>query len=147
LQLTRADIAALIPHTGAMCLLDGVVAWDEDRIQCVSESHHDPANPLRIGGQLPAVCGIEYAAQAMAAHGGLAGKVSGRPRTGFLASVRDVTCHRGRLDDIEGRLVVEAARVMGDGNRVIYEFRLKVGDVDVLSGRAAVVLDADEGSA
>jgi predicted hotdog family 3-hydroxylacyl-ACP dehydratase len=141
MQLTRADIAGLIPHAGAMCLLDGVVAWDDDRIRCVSDSHHDPANPLRAGGRLPAVCGIEYAAQAMAAHGGL--KARGRPRTGFLASVRDVACHRERLDDIEGRLVVEAVSVMGDGNRMIYEFRLWVGDVEVLSGRATVVLDAD----
>jgi len=142
LQLTRGDIAALIPHAGAMCLLDGVIHWDEDRIRCVSTSHHDAANPLRTDGQLPAVCGIEYAAQAMAAHGGLAGKTRGRPRTGFLASVRDVVCHRGRLDDIEGSLVVEAVRLLRDGDRVVYEFRLWVGDVEVLSGRAAVVLDA-----
>ena len=26
--LGRAGIAALIPHAGAMCLLDRVVAWD-----------------------------------------------------------------------------------------------------------------------
>jgi len=142
-QLTREDIAALIPHAGAMCLLDGVVAWDENHIRCMGESHRDPGNPLRAGGQLLAVCGIEYAAQAMAAHGGLAGKVRGRPRAGYLASLRDVVCLRTRLDDLEGSLFVDVVRVMGDGNHVIYEFRLWVGSVEVLSGRAAVVLDAE----
>jgi len=142
MRLTRAEIAGLIPHAGAMCLLDGVVSWDENRIRCVSRSHLDTGNPLRAEGRLPAVCGIEYAAQAMAVHGGLAGKTRGRPRAGFLASVRDVVCRRDRLDDLDGGLLVEAVRVLGDEARVIYEFRLWVGETEVLSGRAAVVLDA-----
>ena len=140
--VTRAEIAGLIPHTGAMCLLDGVVSWDENRIRCVSRSHLDTGNPLRAGDRLPAVCGIEYAAQAMATHGGLAGGTHGRPRAGYLASLRDVVCRRDRLDDLDGDLVVEAERVMGDEDRVIYEFKLWVGGMEVLSGRAAVVLDA-----
>lgn len=139
--MTRAQIAGLIPHAGAMCLLDGVLSWDENRIRCVSRSHLDTGNPLRAGGLLPAVCGIEYAAQAMAVHGGLAGKVRDRPLAGFLASVRGVTCSRDRLDDLDGNLFVEAVRVLGDEARVIYEFRLWVGEMEVLSGRAAVVLD------
>jgi len=142
MRLNQAEIAGLIPHAGAMCLLDGVVDWDENRIRCVSRSHLDAGNPLRAGGRLPAVCGIEYAAQAMAIHGGLAGSARARPRAGYLASVRDVVCRRERLDDLEGDLVVEAERLMGDEDRVIYEFRLRVGDAEVLSGRAAVVLDA-----
>jgi len=142
MRLTRAEIAGLIPHAGAMCLLDGVVHWDEDRIRCVSRSHLDAGNPLRAGGRLPAVCGIEYAAQAMATHGGLAGSTRGRPRAGYLASLRDVVCLRDRLDDLDGELVVEAERVLGDGDRVVYEFKVWVGGTEVLSGRAAVVLDA-----
>ncbi len=142
MRLTRAEIAGLIPHAGAMCLLDGVVHWDEDRIRCVSRSHLDTGNPLRAGGRMPAVCGIEYAAQAMAAHGGLAGGTRGRPRAGYLASLRDVVCRRDRLDDLDGDLVVEAERVLVDEGRVIYEFKVWVGEMEVLSGRAAVVLDA-----
>jgi len=146
-RLTRKEIAALIPHTGAMCLLDGVVDWDEQRIRCVSRTHLDAGNPLRAGGRLPAICGIEYAAQAMAVHGGLAGPVRGKPARGGLASVREVTCRRERLDELEGDLVVEAGRVMGDDARVIYEFRLSVADEEVMTGRAAVVLDGGRGEA
>jgi len=142
MRLSRNEIARLIPHAGAMCLLDEVVAWDDMRIRCTSRSHLDAGNPLRAGGQLPAVCGIEYAAQAMAVHGGLHGKKEGRPRAGYLASLRDVSCRRDRLDDLDGELVIEAERVMGDGDRVIYEFRLSAGGEEILSGRAAVVLDA-----
>ena len=142
MQLTRADIERLIPHSGAMCLLDGVAHWDESTIRCVTRTHLDAGNPMRSHGRLPALCGIEYAAQAMAVHGGLAGKARSKPRSGYLASVRDVTCRRARLDDLEGELVIEAQRVMGDEDRVVYEFRLSIGNVQLLAGRAAVVLDA-----
>lgn len=142
MRLTRTEIAGLIPHAGAMCLLDGVVEWDANRISCVSRSHRDADNPLRMEGRLPAVCGVEYAAQAMAVHGGLAGKTAGRPRAGYLASLRDVVCRGGRLDDLEGDLVVEAEQVAGDGAQVIYRFRLRVGTIEVLSGQALVVLDS-----
>ena len=139
--VTRAEIARLIPHSGAMCLLDGVLQWDSSRIRCVSRSHRAPDNPLRAGGRLPAVCGVEYAAQAMAVHGGLATNARGKPRRGLLASVRDVECRRSRLDDLDGDLIVEAELEAGDGSRVIYHFTLRVGEVEVLNGRAAVVLD------
>lgn len=138
----KADIARLIPHAGAMCLLDGVVRWDPARIRCISRTHRDIENPLRAGGQLPAVCGIEYAAQAMAVHGGLAGTIGSRPKSGYLVSLRDVIFRQSRLDNLEGDLVVDAEQLMGDQNRVIYQFALRVGTVEVLSGRATVVLDA-----
>jgi predicted hotdog family 3-hydroxylacyl-ACP dehydratase len=140
--LSRAEIAGLIPHAGAMCLLDGVTQWDATRIRCVSRSHLDPDNPMRAGGCLPALCGIEYAAQAMAVHGGLAGPVQDKPRRGLLASLREVVCRRQRLDDLDGELIVEAVREAGDGGRVIYRFEVRVGEIEVLTGRAAVVLDA-----
>jgi len=139
--VSRAEIAGLIPHGGDMCLLDGVLQWDAKRILCVSRSHRSGENPLRAAGRLPAVCGVEYAAQAMAVHGGLAGKVAGRPRAGYLASLKDVECRRERLDDLEGDLIVEAEQVAGDGAHVIYRFKLQVGQVEVLSGQALVVLD------
>ena len=142
-MLNHAAIAALIPHAGAMCLLDRVASWDAEGIRCAAVSHRDPANPLRSGGALPALCGIEYAAQAMAVHGGLSGAAGEKPRSGFLASLRDVACNRERLDDLPGELTVAATRLMGDEARVIYEFTLQAGEIPVLSGRATVVLNAE----
>lgn len=140
--VTKADIARLIPHAGAMCLVDGVVQWDSAQIRCISGNHRDLGNPLRVGGQLPAICGIEYAAQAMAIHGGLAGMTGSKPKTGYLVSLREVICLRSRLDNLEGDLIVDAEQLMGDQNRVMYKFALRVGAVEVLRGRATVVLDA-----
>ncbi len=141
-MLSKAQIAGLIPHAGSMCLLDEVLAWDSTTIRTSSQSHRDPHNPMRVAGHLCALCGIEYAAQSMAIHGGLSAAVAGTPSAGYLASVRDVSCFQRRLDGPDGALTVEAERLMGDASRVIYRFTLWVGETEVLNGRAAVVLDA-----
>jgi len=60
---------------------------------------------------------------------------------GYLASLREVRCRRTRLDDLEGDLIVEVERLMGEASRVIYSFEVGVGGIEVLRGRAAVVLE------
>jgi predicted hotdog family 3-hydroxylacyl-ACP dehydratase len=151
MRLNRDEIAALIPHAGSMVLLDSVVEWDEGRIVCLTTMHRDRANPLYVAGQLSSVCGIEFAAQAMAVHGALLKRrdraiedaengAATPPRAGFLASVRSVDLHVARLDDVRSVLTIEAVREAGDGDRVLYRFDLRAGDASLVSGRAAVVL-------
>lgn len=140
--LTRDEIAKRIPHRGAMCLLDGVLAWNETSIRCVSGRHRLADNPLRQDGRLGALCAIEFAAQAMALHGGLAGLVGTAPRAGYLASLRDVACRCDRLDEISGDLVIDAIRLMGEEALVIYSFAVSGDARDLVTGRATVILDA-----
>lgn len=130
----------MIPHAGRMCLLDEVIDWNAETIRCRSTSHRDRDNPLRAGGELPVLCGIEYAAQAMAVHGRLSAAVRERPRAGYLAAVSDVVCRLRRLDDVPGDLLVEAQRLAGDEARVLYGFSLLAGGKEALSGKATVVL-------
>ena len=141
-MLDRAAIAARIPHQGAMCLLAAVVDWSETAISCSAVSHSDPANPLRAAGRLGAANGIEYAAQAMAIHGALLANVDDQPRQGYLTSVRNVSLHVARLDDLPGALDVRAERLSGDANNILYQFSLDHEGRCLLEGRAAVVLDA-----
>jgi predicted hotdog family 3-hydroxylacyl-ACP dehydratase len=139
--LDHAWIAERIPHSGAMCLLDHVETWSDEGIRCVATSHVDPDNPLRSNGRLASVCGIEYAAQAMAVHGAALATQTQRPRAGFLASLRNVEAHVERLDTLDGPLIVEAERIGGDANNVLYSFTLRCGAQVVMTGRAAVILD------
>ena len=144
-MLTRDEIAARIPHQGAMCLLARVDAWDGESICATATSHRDPANPLRNDGRLGAANAIEYAAQAMALHGALlagATEHTHRPRTGYLTSVRSVELHVARLDDLADDLDIRAERLSGDDNHVLYAFTVTAGATIVASGRAAVVLDS-----
>jgi predicted hotdog family 3-hydroxylacyl-ACP dehydratase len=140
----KADIAALIPHAGAMCLLDSVLRWDDRSITCLASGHRDANHPLARDGRLDSVCGIEYAAQAMAVHFGLtAGR---RPTSGYLASVRDVIRHAERLDRVPEDIEVTATLLAGDATGAVYGFLLRGGAAMLLEGRAAVVLDGDRRS-
>ena len=141
-QLDQARIRGLIPHDGAMCLLDAVLGWDADSIRCTAASHRDPGNPLRRGGRLWAVCPLAYAAQAMALHGALTAQAGERARPGMLASVRDARCHVSRLDAIRGDLTIAAQRLLSEGTRVIYGFTVDGEGRRLAEGRAAVVLGA-----
>jgi len=132
-------IRDLVPHQGAMCLLEEVLQWDENAIACRAVSHRDPANPLRSGGALSAVMGVEYAAQAVAVHGGLSRKAE-KPKKGYLAALRDVECLVERLDTEAGDLVVRATRVAAESGRLLYDFRIESGGRDLLKGRLSVVL-------
>ena len=152
--IDKPGIARLIPHAGAMCLLDGVLSRDAPSIRCVTGSHRATDNPLRRDGRLGILCGVEYAAQAMALHDALGhdalghdalghdalGTFGERPRAGYLASLRAVRCHCDRLDLLPGKLIVEAERLHGGADRAIYGFALRhAGDL-LLEGRAAVVV-------
>ncbi|HYM02479.1 MAG TPA: phosphotransferase [Stellaceae bacterium] len=138
--LDREQIAALIPHAGAMCLLDGLLQWDVSSIRCRSRRHLTIDNPLRRAGGLGALCGIEFAAQAMALHGRLATGAGEGPKAGYLASLRDVTCRRQRLDLLEGDLIIIAERLAGDESQALYRFAVECDGVELLAGRAAVLL-------
>ena len=140
--LGRSEIGGLIPHAGAMCLLDTVRFWDATTIVCTASSHRNAGNPLASDGALNAFCGIEYAAQAMAVHGALTATTGRRPAAGYLASVREVTCHAARLDRLADDLEVTATRLAGNEATALYAFSLRSGAAAILSGRAAVVLDA-----
>lgn len=141
-MLNAVDIARRIPHQGSMCLLDFVTQWDDTTIVCTASSHRALDNPLRTHGRLGAACGVEYAAQAMAVHGSLLAQAGGAPRVGYLASVRSVELRVPRLDGIAGDLTITAERITGDANNILYRFTVAADGQTLLTGRAAVVLDA-----
>lgn len=143
----KAAIAKVIPHAGNMCLLNSVLQCDAQRIRCTSGTHRDIQNPMRSGDELSALCGIEYAAQAMAVHGVMGGQIDKKPRAGYLASLRDVACSSMRLDTLAEDLIIDAEKIMGDEARVIYQFSIHAGQHEIISGRATVVLDADKAAA
>ena len=146
-------IRQLVPHAGRMCLLERVVEYDDLSILCETNSHLDPDNPLRHSGHLSGLCGIEYAAQAMALHGALKSPQASPPtgrktgpattsvRHGYLASVRDVQCSARYLDIFAAPLMIGAELVFEDASRVIYSFTIEASESELITGRAVVVLE------
>lgn len=142
--IDSAQIQKLIPHAGKMSLLSAVLRWDATHITCAASSHRDSDNPMSRGGKVPTLAGIEYAAQAMAVHGGLTGLVGQRPRAGFLVNVRDIQAESEYLSDYKDDLQVDAEQLISGENSVTYSFRIRSAEHELLSGRAMVVMDAGE---
>jgi predicted hotdog family 3-hydroxylacyl-ACP dehydratase len=141
--LEHTSIAARVPHSGAMCLLDAVLSWTTDDIDCRIVNHADPRHPLRLHGVLPSASALEYASQAMALHGSLCAPAHAAPTPGFVASARDLRLHVARLDDAPGPLRVRASRLAGAASQAMYRFELHDARQRLLvEGRATVVLNA-----
>ncbi|MFN7696100.1 MAG: hydroxymyristoyl-ACP dehydratase [Burkholderiales bacterium] len=140
--LDRDGIAARIPHSGSMCLLESLLSWNADYALCRATSHQDANNPLRSPGGLLAPVAIEYASQVMALHGALTAVAGQAPSAGFLAAARGVNLHVARLDDVPGPLQVSVTRLAGAEAQALYRFELhdEAGRL-LVDGRATVVLN------
>lgn len=140
-MLAKTDWKHLIPHQGAMCLLDAVVAWDETAIHAISETHHHTDHPLRSEQGLHAVHLAEYGAQAMAVHGALLDRQRGHAmaRPGRLVSLRDVMLAVEYVDVPHGHLDVHAQRIHADESGAQYSFRVEHEGRMLVEGRATVI--------
>ena len=138
--INKAEIRTLIPHSGLMCLLDEVTLWDDRSITCVTNTHRDPANPLRRDGRLSALHAFEYGAQAAAVHGGLRARSVGEiAQPGYLAALRDAHLHAAHLDDIASPLRICANHLVGEGANTIYECRVLAGNILLANGRITII--------
>ena len=140
--LSKAEVCRLIPHDGIMCLLDQVEQWDETSITCKTASHSNAMNPLRRDNQLEAICGLEYAAQAMAAHVGLQEESTMKPKLyiGYLGAVRNLTLRVSRLDNVNESLTIHATQLVRQMSSFIYTFRISADGQELLDGRASIFL-------
>lgn len=140
-MIGREDILKLVPHQGAMCLWDEVVAWDAGTITLRAHNHRDPSHPLRSDDRLRAIHLCEYGAQAMAVHGGLRARASGGvAKPGLLVALRGVDLHVARIDDLPAALEC-AAQVLIDGDAGWqYGFRITHAGTLLAEGRAAVMI-------
>src|SRR5437868_13545758 len=135
MHIEKPEIRTLIPHAGSMCLLNNVINWDDESIVCTTNTHRDPANPLRRDGRLSAVHALEYAAQAAAVHGGLRARAAGVTASpGYLAALRDARLHVMRLDDVASPLQICAYRLFGETANTVYECRVSAGDILLADG-------------
>lgn len=138
------DVAALIPHAGAMRLIDRVDAVASEEVVCATRTHLSPDNPLRVNGVLPASAAIEYAAQAMAVHAAVSR--GGPPRRGFLAVASGVRWTADRLDATPDTLEIRATRLAAVGGGAQYAFTVSAGTAVEVSGTLTLSLEADDAS-
>lgn len=130
----RARIEQLVPHAGAMCLLDAVTQWDAAQITCRS-AEPGALHPLARDGVVPAIAAAEYAAQATAVHGALL-EHAAQPRAGMLAKLMDVALHSE--DFPPGAVNVSATLLSRSGGGCMYAFEVGAAGQAIASGRLIV---------
>jgi predicted hotdog family 3-hydroxylacyl-ACP dehydratase len=135
--------AQLLPHAEPMVLIDSVEHWDQQKITCRASSHRSVDNPLRCSARLSIYAGLEYAAQAMAAHAKLLANSDKAPRRGFIATASKIVAHEDRLDGIAADLDIEARQTTTNGDSSLYEFTITGAGQLLLEGQLMVVKQAE----
>ena len=134
---TLPPIAELVPHQGAMCLLDRLLAAEGERL---SAEVVVPAQGLfSHDGGVGAWVGIEYMAQAVAAWAGWqARQLSQPPRIGLLLGTRRYRCGVPRF--VAGqRLQVDVERgYQADNGLGQFECRIHADGVELASAQLTV---------
>ena len=90
------QVADLVPHSGRMSLLSGIVDYGEGWLQ--AEVDITPESTFADADGVPAWIGLEYMAQAIAAYSGLQERRrGGSPKIGFLLGSRKYLCNAERF--------------------------------------------------
>jgi predicted hotdog family 3-hydroxylacyl-ACP dehydratase len=132
--LDHAAIERLVPHKGAMCLLDRVIAFAAEHIEAeapLATAQH----PLRRDGRLPAIACAEMGLQAMALHGALVDGVSQRP--GLVASLAALEIYRAWAAD--ERFAVRAELLSRNPQGFAYRFAVRQRAAPLVEGRATIM--------
>jgi predicted hotdog family 3-hydroxylacyl-ACP dehydratase len=141
MKLDRSAIERLVPHAGAMCLLDAVSDWGPASIACTSAAPRAD-HPLARDGSVPAIAAAEYAAQATAVHGALL-EATGQPRPGLLATLMDVELAAATLP--AGAALAIRAELLGRSPAgCLYRFEVGSAGTPIASGRLLVALTGDQ---
>lgn len=139
-MIEHEELCSLIPHSFDMCLLDRVESYDDNTITCLSRSHLEETNPLRRNETLSSIHLLEYAAQAMAVHGGINDREKGlKMSEGYLASLRDIKIELCEIDKLQEELRIVATKILSQGGNMIYSFTVNSETNTLVSGRATVV--------
>ena len=130
-------IVELVPHRPPMLLLDRVLSYDGERVVC--ETVLGPDSPFAEQGEVPAVVGIEYMAQTIAAGAGLSARDKGDQagRTGFLLGCRNLSIAVDSFQ-IGDRLTIEARRTWGENQIGSFARKVQRGSEVLVEGALTV---------
>jgi predicted hotdog family 3-hydroxylacyl-ACP dehydratase len=139
-------VAELLPHDGTMVFLSRLLRHAEDETVCLVEID-DQTHFRGPDGAVPAWVGLEYMAQCVAAHAGMAGRVKGEPpQLGMLLGSRRVQLHAARFAPGQ-TLRVSARHVWGSAPGLV-SFECTLEDADsgarLAEGRLGCFVPGDD---
>ena len=136
------DIRSLIPHSGAMVLLDRVIAVDEESL--CAEVRIRPDSLFCAASGVGAWVGLEYMAQTIAAFAGYTAYLRGEAvKPGFLLGARRYECtvpmfSLGSLLRVHVRRVLQSENGLGS-----FRCRIEHGQEEVATATLTVFQPVD----
>ena len=135
--MTLPDLRTLLPHSGPMVLLDRVLSADADNL-CAEVAIH-AASVFCDGAAVGSWVGIEYMAQAIAAHAGFVARQRGEPvKVGFLLGARRYDARRDAFA-VGSTLQVHVHRAL-QGDNGLGAFDCRIDDAGVTIATAMVTV-------
>jgi predicted hotdog family 3-hydroxylacyl-ACP dehydratase len=133
----------LVPHRGAMCLLDAVIAHDADTVEALTAVRGD--SPFADGGAVGAWLGIEYMAQAVAAFAGLRAHAHGKPAPlGLLVGTRRYTALCERFAAGSSLRVRAERKFEADNGMASFDCRILGADDTLLAEATLMVFQPED---
>ena len=127
--MKKFAVEELVPHSGKMVLLDRVIEFDEENM--VAELIVRDDGLFGDGNTVPALLGIEYMAQTIAAFGGIKRRLAGRPLDlGFLLGTRRYVCNVGTFA-VGSVLTVSVKRLVEDQELGVFDCHITAEGISV----------------
>jgi predicted hotdog family 3-hydroxylacyl-ACP dehydratase len=117
-----SDIAALIPHSGRMVLLDRIIGFNGHTLLAELVVRDDGL--FGDNHTMPAWAGIEYMAQAVAAYAGIQSKLAGEPiKLGFLLGTRRYASNVAHFP-LGTLLTVQVTNIIQDDRMGVFDCKI-----------------------
>lgn len=137
MQESYPDIAELVPHRGAMLLVDRVVDLSDNHIVAKVQVTNE-ASFFRPGFGVPAYVGIEYMAQSIAAYdGAMRMRAGAPPEIGLLLGTRQFVSDRDYFREGEV-LSVQATVAFNDGAMASFACQIDIAGTTAVTASLSV---------
>ncbi len=136
------DIRSLIPQSGAMVLLDRVIAVDEESL--CAEVHIRPDSLFCAASGVGAWVGLEYMAQTIAAFAGYTAYLRGEAvKPGFLLGARRYECTLPMFSPGSLLRVHVRRELQSENGLASFQCSIEQGQEEVAAARLTVFQPAD----
>jgi predicted hotdog family 3-hydroxylacyl-ACP dehydratase len=139
---TLPPISALVPHAGAMLLLDELLSADAEH--AVARTTVRSTQLFTDAAGMPGWAGIEYMAQTIAAWSGLQRHLEGAaPTVGFLLGTRRYECDVPAFPTGQVLTITARAELIGENGLGMFACTLAMGGREVARANISVFQPAN----
>lgn len=139
--IEKAKIINMLPHGNTMCLLDGVLNYDENTITCISHHWQQSNNPLLNNHETMGVSILaEYGAQAAGIHSAIQQKAAGDIKAAYVGAIKQFKFYTSTITKKSTYLKIQASCHLTNERSASYDFSVSDENNILAQGRLLLAL-------